>query len=61
MIIVSGSYQNYKNGAVSNQLANIGRGGGGGGSESVDVRSEGARCTLYMAQLIISPNYYASP
>ncbi len=42
MIIVSRSYQNYQNGAVSKQLTVGGMGGGGGGvfgddSEFVDV------------------------
>jgi hypothetical protein len=39
MIIVSGSYQNYHYGAVSNQLTDVGSGGEcvGGGIESVDV------------------------
>jgi hypothetical protein len=32
MVGVSGSYQNYQNEAVSNQLADVGRGWGGGGS-----------------------------
>jgi hypothetical protein len=31
MLFVSGRYQNYQNGAVSNQLTDVGKGGGGGG------------------------------
>ncbi len=27
MLVVSGSYKNYQNGAVSNQLTDVGRGG----------------------------------
>ncbi len=38
-LVVSGSYQNYQSGAVSNMLTDVGRGGlcAGGGRESVDV------------------------
>ncbi len=49
MLIVSGSYQNYQNGAVSNQLTDGWKGGGErvkGDSESACV-AELIHCTLY--------------
>jgi hypothetical protein len=41
MLFVSGSYQNYKNVAVSNQLAALKRGGVFCDSEAVDVFERG--------------------
>jgi len=48
MQVVSGSYQNYQNGAFSKQLTNCGQ--MRGDSESVDMCDRGVLCTLYTAQ-----------
>jgi hypothetical protein len=49
MLIVSVSFQNYHNGAVSNQLTDVGRGECvGSGIESVDVYS-GALYSVHSA------------